>query len=141
MIEAAKERVPDANFACLDLLADEFNEEHDYVFCGATIQNRPRYGDPEEYLQQMVRKMFSLTKRALAFDVFSSRVDYVYEGNLYTDPFDLLSFCYTLSNRLAIRNDHRPYEIIVYLYKLQTKTKMNMFTHWEVPAPRIVGEE
>lgn len=138
IITAAKRRLPEDNFICTDILTEEFNKQYDYVFCGATIQHRPKYSNPEEYLKQMVRKMFSLTKVALAFDIFSARVDYMDKEKLYMEPASLLNFCYTLSGRVVLRNDARPYEIMIYLYKEASKGEFNIYSGWKPQPPRIV---
>lgn len=138
MVRSAKKRLPEDNFICKDILTEDFDKRYDYVFCGATIQHRPKYANPEGYLKQMVKKMFSLTKKALAFDIFSNRVDYTDEDKLYVDPMRLLSFCYTLTNRIVLRNDARPYEIMVYLYKEITTDSLNIYSNWIESPPRIV---
>ena len=113
MIAAAKERLPGEEFICADILTDGFHQQADYVFCGGTVQIRPRFTDPKAYLHEMIRKMFSLAEKGLAFDVFSTRVDYMDdEDKLYTDPVDLLRFCYGLTPRIMLRNDCRPYEFL-----------------------------
>lgn len=138
MIKAAKKGLPDDNFACKDILTEEFNEKHDYVFCVATIQHKPRYSNPYEYMEAMVKKCFSLTRKVFAFDVFSSRVDYMDDAKLYVDPARLLNFCYTLTGRVVLRNDSRPYEIMLYLFKDTAKDEFNIYRDWIPPEPRIV---
>lgn len=137
MILAAKKRLPKDNFICIDILTEEFTEQFDYVFCGATVQHKPKYSNPNEYLEQMVKKMFSCAKKALAFDVFSSRVDYMNEDRLYVDPAHLLNFCYTLTTRVVLRNDARPYEIMLYLYKKVSKNALNIYRDWTPKQPSI----
>lgn len=138
MIKTAGERLPEDTFICRDILSEEFNERYDHVFCGATIQHRPKYVDPEEYFEQMVTKMFSLAKKTLSFDIFSGRVDYKDEDKLYIDPDRLLNFCYSLTNRVVLRNDSRPYEIMVHLYREVDKDELNIFKEWTPRAPEIV---
>ena len=138
MITAAKKRLPQETFLCVDILEDEFEVSYDYVFCGATVQHRPKYADPEQYLFSMVRKMFALAKRGLAFDVFSNRVDYMDADMLYVDPMKLLAFCYTLTTRLTLRNDCRPYEIMVYLFNEEAKNELNIYSDWKISEPTII---
>ena len=138
MIRAAQRRLPNDHFVCTDILKEKFDENYDYVLCGATVQLKPKHEDHIAYLEQMIKKMFSLTRCALAFDVFSSRVDYQDEDNLYIDPLHLLRYCYTLTTRVALRNDHRPYEIMMYLYKKTAKNELNMYTGWTSREPRII---
>lgn len=138
IIESVRKRFPKDDFFCIDILTDKFDEECDYVFCGATLEHRPKYSDVKDYLEQMVKKMFMLTKKGLAFDVFSNRVDYMDDDKLYIDPVNLLNFCYTLTNRVTLRNDFRPYEIMVYLYKDISKDSLNIYNMWTSPTPKII---
>ena len=138
MIEAARKRLPQEEFVCVDILSEEFEQHSDYVFCGATIQHRPKYVDPKKYLEQMVAKMFSLADRALVFDVFSGRADYYDDDKLYANPGELLEFCYTLTGRVVVRNDCRPYELMVYLFKDERANDLNIYSSWSQRSPRIV---
>ena len=138
MVETAAKRLSKDSFICCDILNDDFNQEHDYVFCGATIQIKPAYVEPSQYLEQMVKKMFTLAKKGLAFDIFSDRVDYRDEDKLYVDPNHLLNFCYGLTGRVTLRNDARPYEVMAYLYKEQNKDEFNVYTDWKISEPRII---
>ena len=138
MISTAKQRLPEDEFMCADILADEMGGEYDYVFCGATLQHKPKFAESEEYMQRMVETMFSMARRSLVFDVFSKRVDYERDVSLYVDPASLLSFCYGLTTRLALRNDLRPYELMVYLYKNMSIDDWNIYTSSATPDPIIV---
>lgn len=138
MIAAAKNRLPKENFICVDILEQGFDDSFDYVFCGATVQHGPKFADPEQYLFAMVRKMFALANRGLAFDVFSDRVDFTNPNMLYVDPMKLLAFCYTLTTRLVLRNDCRPYEIMVYLFNQESKDELNIYSDWKIPDPVFI---
>ena len=138
MIRAAQERLPDEEFLCVDLLTEEFQRQNDYVFCGATIQHRPKYGDPQQYLEQMVKEMFSLARMGLAFDIFSGRTDYQDESHLYANPEELLEFCYGLTGRVVLRNDSRPYELMVYLYRDESTDELNIYSDWTPRTPQFV---
>jgi hypothetical protein len=57
---------------------------------------------------------------------------------LYVDPAHLLNYCYSLSSRLAFKNDFRPYEIMVYLYKETAQDDLHIFQEWKSSDPKIV---
>lgn len=137
MVSAAAQRVPDGRFLNVDILTEDFSDEFDYVFCGATIQHRPANVDPKAYAKDMITAMFRLARRAVVFDIFSTRVDYMDENNLYLDPNELLQFCYSLTSRLVLRNDCRPFELMIYLFKNQDHDELNIFSDWQHPQPRI----
>mgnify|MGYP001232554218 CR=1 FL=1 len=137
-----KKRLPKDTLICGDILADPrdggFTGEFDYVFCGATVQHKPKFVDPLEYLESMIAVMFRMAKKGLAFDVFSNRVDFEDPITLYVDPAHLLDYCYSLSSRLTFKNDFRPYEIMVYLYKQADQDDLHIFKDWTSSEPKIV---
>lgn len=138
MVSAAAKRLPNDEFFFLDILVDDLPNSYDYVFCGATIEHRPQFVEPQSYMKEMIRKMFSLSNKGLAFDIFSNRVDFEDEQKLYVDPFSLLTFCYQLTGRLILRNDYRPYEFVVYLYANEDTDDLNIFSDWSKPDIQIV---
>lgn len=117
MVSAGKERLPHEEFASVDVMTDEFYGEFDYVICGATLEHRPKFEDPSKYVKVILTKMFKLSWKALTFDIFSSRIDYKDDEKLYFEPDHLLNFCYTLTNRVVLRNDYRPFELVFCLFK------------------------
>jgi len=138
MVASARERLPKDEFMCVDMSCESLDRQFDYVFCGATVQHRPRSGDPIKYMEEMVTRMFAMTKIGLAFDVFSNRVEFTDDQKLYVDPSYLVNFCLSLTRRYVLRNDYRPYEIVVYLYKNVAKNDLNIFTEWIGSEPRII---
>lgn len=138
IIQAASERRPSDNFLCKDLLTEDFEDKFDYVFCGATLQHKPKYTDALKYLEAMIVRMFSLSYKGLAFDVFTNQVDYEREVSIYVSPSHLLELCYRLTNRLVIRHDFRPYEIMVYLYNQTDINELNIYQDSGQFPPTII---
>jgi len=139
MISSAQSRLPNEHFKCLDILTDKPTEQFDYVFCGATIQHKRKFDDATIYYRQMVSYMFRLAKKGLAFDVFSDRVDFREDVNLYVSPMELLQFCYTFTTRIIIRNDYSPFQIMVYMYKEESRDDFNCYSTWTCPSPKIIN--
>lgn len=138
LIAAAQQRLPNDQFILGDILEDDLGQNFDYVFCGATIQHKPKYCDPTVYLERMVRTMFGLAQKGVSFDIFSDKVDDHLDECLYADPNYLLSFCYTLTTRLALHNEMRPFELMVYLYKNCAKDEFNIYQDSASLGPVIV---
>lgn len=137
MVDAAAQRLPGDFFYCSDIRDFQPKEIYDYVFCCATIQHRPQAVEPEQYVKDSVSKMFSLAKKAVVFDVFTTRVDYFEDHILYIKPGRLLDLCYELTPRLTLRNDCRPFEIMMYLYKMTQKDELNIFKEWRTTLGQI----
>ena len=138
MVAAARERLPNDELICLDVLTEHFDNQYDYVICGAAIQHKPTYENPDEYFEKMITKLFSIAKKALSFDIFSGRVDYKDDDKLYIEPIRLLQVCYSLSDRIVFRNDYRPYEIVVYIFKEVSKDEFNVYSKWKPLHHKII---
>ena len=118
MVQCAKKRLPNETFQCLDILTDRFEQKFDYVASIATLQHKPMYDeDPLVYLKEMIGKAYSLSNKALVFDVFSDRGDFFEKDHLYVQPAELLKYCYSLTSVLTLKNDYKSYQIMMFLYK------------------------
>lgn len=118
MAACAKKRLPNEIILNIDLLYDKFEEKFDYVACIAALQHKPMFdSNPFDYLKEMVGKLFSLTNKVFVFDVFSNRGDFFEEDHLYVEPAELLNYCYSLTNFLSLKNDYKPYQIMMFLHK------------------------
>ena len=140
MIKACKKKfmaTPENTFICKDILLKNFDKKYDYVFCGATLEIRPQFTNPIRYVVKMVEKMFSLTNKVLSFEVYTDKVDFMRDDSTYISPAYLLDFCYSLTSRLVFRNDQRPYEAMIYLYKETEKDEINVYKNWDFPILNI----
>lgn len=131
ILGAAQRRLPDDKFTFFDILETQCLKKYDYVFCLATMHQKPPFMDGFTYLKAMVQAMFSICNQAVIFDVFSNNGDYTDEKKIYLDPAELLNFCSTLTERYTIRKDARPYEIMTYLYKPTAKENNNIYSSWK----------
>lgn len=129
LIDACKQRLPNDSFKVIDILnTNNVEEIFDYVFCMATLQIKPRFCDIEEYFKGMVTQMFSRCTKGLAFDLFNIRnIDYQNDDVLYLDPIWVLEFCYSLTRRVIIRSDTRPFEFVVYMLKESDTNEFNIY--------------
>jgi hypothetical protein len=61
--------------------------------------------------------MFELCRKGIAFNIMSTRADFMEEGEYYADPAKMLDFCLGISRKAALRHDYMPHDFTVYLYK------------------------
>lgn len=141
MISAASKLHPEDTFYCQDILDNQYTAQFNYVFCGATVEHRPPFGDPTEYLKKMIAKMYALCNQGVAFDVFSSRVDYQDNDKLYIDPLQLLDFCHDITPRFKLSNEARPFELMMYLYKQHGYNDLHIYDDWCMPEIRVIEDE
>ena len=69
------------------------------------------------HIEDMLKRLFELSKKGVACDFMSSRVDYQHPGSFHMEPERALSLAASLSKRVVLRHDYMPYEFCLYVYK------------------------
>jgi 2-polyprenyl-3-methyl-5-hydroxy-6-metoxy-1,4-benzoquinol methylase len=128
MIEAGKEMFPEQTFVCADVFKLDQTKQYDFVVCNAILTQKLGVSIPdmERFTKDLVIKMFELCRHGIAFNMMSTRVNFMVDNLYYQNPVELLSWMLTeLSPR--VRLDHgysslgngkgRFYDFTVYVYK------------------------
>jgi len=108
----AKKTYPEVEFSQKDILKDKVGK-YDYVFCIDVMKNC----FSKDILNEVIKKMFSISKKIVVFNVYNDMVDYKDKRNTYINIKKMLDFCLSLTPRVALKNDYRKYETAFYLYK------------------------
>lgn len=116
MIELAQKRFPHANFQVSDLLDEtDAQPQFDYVFASGIFYLRQVEGIG--YLGAMVRKMFSLCRKGIAFNTLSILALNRNPDEFYADPSQVLTMCLEITPSVILRHDYLPHDFTLYLYK------------------------
>ena len=118
MIKEAQRQCPGATFQCGDIFAAEFPAKFDYVVACGVFNNRVR--KQETYLQEVIKKMFSLTKKGLAVSMLSSLTPEKLKYNetlYYYEAPKVLADCFKLTPYVELRHNYLPNDFTVYLYR------------------------
>lgn len=116
MIDSARQRFPYAHLEIRDLMAEsKLKEQFDYVLASGIFYLRQV--DPMAYLELMVRQMFTLCRRGIAFNTLSVLASEQNPDEFYADPERVLAMCLKITPRVVIRHDYLPHDFTVYLYK------------------------
>lgn len=115
MIEKAKERFPDANFAVENILESNTNKKYDYVVASGIFYLVEQ--EPFEFMKKMIQKMFAIAEKGIAFNSLSSWADQKHENEFYANPSEVIDFCRTLSRKVVLKHHYHPADFTVYLYK------------------------
>jgi SAM-dependent methyltransferase len=108
-----------------DLLSLPFDEEFDYALASGTFNLKMEGVDGYDYIQANLRKMFELSRVAIAVDFLTDRVDYKHPHNFNSSPEKILSIAYGLSRRVVLRNDYFPFEFSIVIFKDDSFRKEN----------------
>lgn len=106
--------------ACVDVLDLQDRPSFDYVLCNGIFTQKLSATAPEmnHYMKTVIRKMFTLSHRGMAFNVMTDRVNFMVDNLFYKNPLDCLSFCLEELSR-SVRLDHAYplYEYTVHVYR------------------------
>jgi len=120
MIEWAMVNMSSGNFTHGDILDYRFDRDFDYVVCnGILTQKLETAGlQMDQFAAQLIRRMFSLCKIGIAFNVMTTKVNY-YSNNLYyRNPAELFSWCLSeISPHIRLDHSYPLYEYTIYLYR------------------------
>ncbi len=119
MVEWAASNNPAGTFICGDVLSHPFESTFDYVICNGILTQKldtPAL-EMDYYAQNLIRRLFSLCRRGLAFNIMTSKVNF-YSNNLYyRNPSELLAWCLAeLTPRVKLDHSYQLYEYTMYLY-------------------------
>jgi SAM-dependent methyltransferase len=123
MIDRAKERHPELQFAVEDLLAEPEPKEplFDYVVCCGLFHLRADNSETEWALfaESMIKRMYKYARYGIAFNMIKDQVDYRVDRLYYADPSYYFNFCRNnLSRRVCLRHDYPLYEFTLYVYRV-----------------------
>jgi SAM-dependent methyltransferase len=128
-VDIAKRKHPDARFEVLDILEDDPSIIPDYIVASGVFNFKLEGMD--EYVNNMLDRMLTLSEEGIAVDFMSSYVDYENEDSYHVDPDDMLRLGKSLTGRVTVRHDYMPYEFALYLYANDNISDRNVFTAQE----------
>ncbi len=118
MVESARQRFPHALIEVRDLMAEsDPPPQFDYVLASGIFYLRQL--EPMVYLELMVRRMFALCRRGVAFNTLSVFAPQHHPSEFYADPAQVLTMCLKMTPHVVIRHDYLPHDFTVYLYRGQ----------------------
>jgi len=120
MVEAARSKHPDARFECWDILQESTLQSVDILVASGLFHVRLDHREAtwSEFVEDMIRRMYSLCQTGIAFNMMSDQVDYRSEKLYYSNPGRMLDFCRReLSRQVVIRHDYPLFEYTVYVFR------------------------
>jgi len=120
-VDVAKQKYPDNDFFCVDILDTESNlPNYDYIVMNGVFTEKRELSFDEmwEYFTKMIAVVYEKCNKGFAFNVMSKHVDWE-RDDLFHVPYDLLGsfLCKNLTRSHVIRNDYGLFEYTVYVFK------------------------
>jgi len=120
MISYAKGRFPDAEFICQNIFEFNPNDEFDYVVCNGILTQKLSASilDMDKFSNELISKMFKLCKKGIAFNVMTTKVNFMVNNLYYKNPVELFAYCLNeYTTKIKVDHAYPLYEYTIYLYK------------------------
>jgi len=122
MIEYAKSSIKNATFINNDIFQHNFTEKFDYVVCNGILTQKLNMSQREmdEFAKILIKKMFSLAERGIAFNIMTTKVNFMVNNLYYKSPVEILGYCFNEITPKFRIDHHYPqgfYEYTLYLYR------------------------
>jgi len=115
MVERARKLHPHSEILHGNFLFAEFSRSFDVVTANGIFYLLGTQA--ESLLQAIVRKMYALCNKTVAFNSLSAWAQDKQDGEYYADPLRSLEFCRSLSPWVSLRHDYHPRDFTIYLHK------------------------
>jgi SAM-dependent methyltransferase len=114
-LDVARIVYPDAEFFMADFEREAIPGKFDWAFESGAFSLK--LSDNKTLIRNSLKKMFKMVKKGIAADFLSSNAAIKDSSLYYQDPEELRGFCNTLSERITIKNNYKPTEFCIYIYK------------------------
>jgi SAM-dependent methyltransferase len=120
-IELCRSKFPGAKFICADIHRDTIDlPQADYVVMNGVFTEKSSlsFDEMDDYFRRVLRRVYPLARRGLAFNVMSHHVDWE-RDDLFHLPFDRLAAFLRaeISRNYQFRADYGLYEYTTYVYR------------------------
>lgn len=120
LVKEASDRYPRATFMERDLASDRSEDVYDYLILSGVFHQRRTTPIPawEKYLQTLVSRAFSMSRRGIAFNVVSPFVDFYLPELYYCNISKLINFVNDdLSRFFEIKHNYALFEMTIFVYQ------------------------
>lgn len=117
-VEYAHKQAPQAAWLNADFLEHDFKDQKfDYVLASGVVAVKVQ--DNLLFVQNMIRKMFSLCKAGIAINMLSdfSPEKLTEKALHFYSPTEMFAFCKSLTTFVTLRHDYLKNDFTLYLYR------------------------
>jgi trans-aconitate methyltransferase len=112
-IAIAQERYPDTEFELKNIF--DMTKMHDYVFASGSLNFK--VGNYETFYFEMIKRMYSLAKKAMAFNMLNALHHVNNETFAAFHPDEVATFCETFCTHVQVIQGYLPQDFTIYMYK------------------------
>jgi predicted TIM-barrel fold metal-dependent hydrolase/SAM-dependent methyltransferase len=121
IIETARRKHPALSFEVKDILKENTPKRYDYVVASGIFNKK--ISNNRSHAKRMIAKMFDMSKRGIAFNMFTTCVDYKEDILYYYPTEEMIEFTRNLNPFVGLKRNYPLYDFTFYVYK--TKNPQN----------------
>jgi 2-polyprenyl-3-methyl-5-hydroxy-6-metoxy-1,4-benzoquinol methylase len=120
MIEWARANQAGGIFTVGDVMHHEFEGQFDYVVCNGILTQKLDTTNlaMDQFAAQLIKRMFSLCKVGIVFNVMTTKVNYFSNNLYYRNPAELFSWCLSeISSHIRLDHSYPLFEYTLQIYR------------------------
>jgi SAM-dependent methyltransferase len=120
MTAHGRRKHPDAQFVSGDVFTFAPGRDFDYVVANGVLTEKldVSIGEFGRFARRMIRRMFELASRGIAFNMMTTYVNFTAPNLYYQNPGEIISFCAAeLSTKWILDHGYDYYDFTMYLYR------------------------
>jgi len=115
-VTTSQQAFPEGRFLHRNIFNDGIEGEFDTIVMSQVFNNRYAHSDNVEVVQQAIELAFAHARVSASIDMLSTYVDYQNPEVFYYEPEAMFRFAKSITPRVCLRHDYRPYEYCLQLY-------------------------
>ena len=115
-VEHCEARFPDSKFEARNVFEDGIGVECDTIVASQVLNNCYRHSDNREVMKNLLSMAYESTRVSVSVDMLSTYVDFQDPELHYYSPEEIFEFAKSLTRRVRLLHDYRPWEFAVQLF-------------------------
>lgn len=115
-VEFCRQHFTDCRFELRNIFSEGISGTFDTIVLSQVLNNRYRESNNLEVMQAAVKMAFARSNTAVSVDMLSSYVDFESPDLFYYSPEVMFAFAKSLTRRVILRHDYRPFEFCLQLF-------------------------
>lgn len=124
MIDLARSRFPDAEFKTTNVIKNDDIAGNSFDFAFASGIFYLRRTRPEDFLEEMVHRLFNKCRIGIAFNSLSGWATKKCKDEFYANPLEVVDYCRKITPWVTLRHDYHESDFTVYMYKERSPESM-----------------
>ena len=119
-VAECRKRYPEANFQVRDIFREDIDGAYETIVMSQLLNNRYQKSDNLQVMKTALSLAFRHTRISVSVDMMSTYVDFQNPDLFYYSPEEIFRFAKSITRRVVLRHDYRPFEFCIQLFHEDT---------------------